>query len=103
MTIPLPLADAPRKRHMCASQEQLAEAQRMANVGSWEVDFATGEHAYSEQFCSIFGIDPDEPDAVPDVKRLEAMEKRARETLEPAAGQFRFPLPVRSTRTSVPR
>ena len=75
----------------------------MANVGSWEVDLATGERAYSEQFCRIFGIDPDEPDAVPDVERLQAMEKRARETLEPATDQFRFPLPDGSTRTIVSR
>src|SRR5947208_14602165 len=98
MTIPLPVADAPRKRHMCAiaagrfceSQEQLAEAQRMANVGSWEYDFATGERAYSEQFCRIFGI---EPDAMPEFERLQAMERSARETLQPVAQQFHLLLP----------
>ncbi|HYU27324.1 MAG TPA: ATP-binding protein, partial [Thermoanaerobaculia bacterium] len=111
MTIPLPAADAPRKRHMCAiaagrfceSQEQLAEAQRMANVGSWEVDFTTGLRAYSDQFCRIFGVDPDEQDATPDVERLQAMEKSARETLQPVAEQHRLVLPDGSTRTVVSR
>jgi PAS domain S-box-containing protein len=79
----------------CESQEQLAEAQRLANVGSWEVDFATGARAYSEQFCVIVGIEPD--------GRLQALEETARETLQPVAEQLRFPLPDGSTRTIVSR
>src|SRR5205085_4024237 len=38
-------------------QEQLAEAQRIANMGSWEYDFATGQRVFSEQFCRTFGLD----------------------------------------------
>jgi PAS domain S-box-containing protein len=98
MTIPLPVADAPQKWRIC--QEQLAEAQRIANVGSWEYDLATGRRAYSGQFCSIFGI---ERAAVPDLEHLQAMEKNARETLEPVAEQFGLVLPDGSTRTIVSR
>jgi diguanylate cyclase (GGDEF)-like protein len=38
------------------SEEQLARAQRLAHVGSWRVDLATGELEGSTEFRSIFGL-----------------------------------------------
>ena len=40
----------------CESQEQLAEAQRMANVGSWEVDFATGYAKFGQRRLADFPL-----------------------------------------------
>ena len=40
------------------SEIYLAEAQRMAHVGWWERDFATGHVSLSEETCRIFGMQP---------------------------------------------
>jgi len=37
---------------------QLREAQRLAKVGSWELDLSTGQLAWSESLYQIFEIDP---------------------------------------------
>jgi PAS domain S-box-containing protein len=39
-------------------EAQLAEAQAIAHVGSWEYDFATQRTACSEELFRIFGLDP---------------------------------------------
>ncbi len=39
-----------------SSQRQLAEAQRIAQVGSWEWDLDTDELAFSDELCRIFGL-----------------------------------------------
>ena len=41
-----------------ASQHQLAVAQRIAEVGSWDWDLATDELALSDELCRIFGLAP---------------------------------------------
>jgi PAS domain S-box-containing protein len=41
-----------------ASQHQLAEAQRIAQVGSWAWDLATDELSFSDELCRIFGLPP---------------------------------------------
>jgi diguanylate cyclase (GGDEF)-like protein/PAS domain S-box-containing protein len=41
-----------------ASQRRLAEAQRIAHVGSFELDHATGEMTWSEEHYRILGLDP---------------------------------------------
>jgi PAS domain S-box-containing protein len=41
-----------------ASQHQLAVAQRIAEVGSWDWDLATDELAMSDELCRIFGLAP---------------------------------------------
>ena len=38
--------------------QQLAEAQRIASVGSWSHDLATGEVTWSDELFRIFGLDP---------------------------------------------
>jgi len=43
------------------SQASLAEAQRVAHVGSWEVDLATLEGSWSAELFRLFGLDPDRP------------------------------------------
>jgi PAS domain S-box-containing protein len=40
------------------SQRQLQEAQRLAHVGNWELDAATGTVTWSEELFRIFGLEP---------------------------------------------
>ena len=40
-------------------EQQLADAQRLAQVGSWEFDFATNRLSWSEEEYRIFGLRPD--------------------------------------------
>ena len=40
------------------SREQLDEAQAIARIGSWELDFATAELRWSRQMYALFGVDP---------------------------------------------
>ncbi len=48
------------------SNEQLAEAQAIAGVGSWEVDLATGALSWSSQLYEMFGTDPGQFTPTPD-------------------------------------
>ncbi|MEX0268191.1 PAS domain S-box protein [Leptolyngbyaceae cyanobacterium UHCC 1019] len=43
------------------SQASLAEAQRVAHVGSWEVDLITQRGSWSAELFRLFGLDPDQP------------------------------------------
>jgi PAS domain S-box-containing protein len=52
---------AAREDEVLAHRAALAEAQRIANVGSWQVDVATGEIHWSEQFAEICGLPPEAP------------------------------------------
>jgi len=45
------------------SRHLLAEAQRIAHVGSWELDLATNRLTWSDEVFRIFEIDPTRPDA----------------------------------------
>ena len=40
------------------SEAMLAEAQQMANVGSWEWDIPSGGVVWSDQTCRMFGVEP---------------------------------------------
>jgi PAS domain S-box-containing protein len=40
------------------SEANLAEAQRIAQVGSWEWDMGTGKVSWSDELFRIFGVDP---------------------------------------------
>lgn len=42
-----------------ASEANLAEAQRVARVGSWEFDIATNSSVWSEEMYRIFGVTPE--------------------------------------------
>ena len=92
----LRIAPAPR-----AHDEQLVEAQRIANVGSWEIDFATGRRTFSDQFCRIFGLAPGAAIDPEDRERVLRIEAIARETLQPVTEQFRLVVPGGPPRTIV--
>ena len=40
------------------SQQALAEAQRIAHLGSWELDLATDSMAWSDELCRLYGYAP---------------------------------------------
>jgi PAS domain S-box-containing protein len=46
------------------SRALLDQAQRLARVGSWEVDLASGRVHVSDEFCRIVGITPDAREAL---------------------------------------
>ncbi|MBV8520204.1 MAG: PAS domain S-box protein [Acidobacteria bacterium] len=52
-----------------SSRELLADAQRIARMGSWELDLETGRRAWSDEFYRIFGF---EPRKQPDVALIES-------------------------------
>ncbi len=41
------------------SRRQLAEAQKLANLGSWQWSLETGEVTWSEELYRVFGMDPE--------------------------------------------
>ena len=72
------------------SEAQLAEAQRLAAVGSWEWDVVSGQHTWSSELFRILGRDPDEsaatyeayfgaihPDSAPRPRRPSGRRSRA--------------------------
>ncbi|WP_296604833.1 response regulator [Nocardioides sp.] len=44
---------------LTTSRRRLAEAQRIARIGSWEWNVRTGEVWGSEELCALYGLDPD--------------------------------------------
>jgi PAS domain S-box-containing protein len=56
------------ERELAAERRQLADAQQIARVGSWQVEGATGRWAWSQQQFLNHGFDPD--DAVPTLPRV---------------------------------
>lgn len=54
--------DTTEKRHaeekLKLKQFQLAEAQRLTHLGSWDVDFSTGKSIWSDEFYRILGVSP---------------------------------------------
>ncbi|MDH3240656.1 MAG: PAS-domain containing protein [Alphaproteobacteria bacterium] len=46
-----------------ANQEQLTQAQEMAQIGSWELDLVTGRLTWSEEIYRMFGVNPSDFDA----------------------------------------
>jgi signal transduction histidine kinase len=49
------------ERALAAERRQLADAQQLASVGSWELDLETGERTWSEQQFRNHGFDPEAP------------------------------------------
>lgn len=47
---------------IASSARRLAEAQRLAKVGSFEKDYLHGKKNWSDEFCRILGYSPDEVD-----------------------------------------
>lgn len=48
-----------REEALCESEARLAEAQRIAHVGSWVSDHVAGEIRFSDELNRILGIDPE--------------------------------------------
>ncbi|HCN83003.1 MAG TPA: hypothetical protein DIT07_05190, partial [Sphingobacteriaceae bacterium] len=42
------------------SESKLKEAQKIAQIGSWELNFATNLSLWSEETCRIYGLSPEE-------------------------------------------
>ena len=53
-------------------EQQLAEAQRVAHLGSWEWDLATGATTWSQELLRILGLDADAHADEPSYKRFLA-------------------------------
>ncbi|EIC19469.1 chemotaxis protein CheB [Thiorhodovibrio frisius] len=49
------------EQELAHSAWRLAEAQRIANVGDWELDVRTDKVSWSPELYRIFGLDPNEP------------------------------------------
>jgi PAS domain S-box-containing protein len=49
------------ERTLAAERRQLADAQQLASVGSWELDVTSGYRTWSEQNFRNHGFDPSEP------------------------------------------
>ncbi|MBD2043480.1 PAS domain S-box protein [Microcoleus sp. FACHB-672] len=68
------------------SEARLAEAQKVAHVGSWEFDLATGEITWSEELFRVWGMEPSQP--VPTYEELlQKIHPDDREIFASAVGQ----------------
>jgi PAS domain S-box-containing protein len=54
---------------------QLVEAQRVANIGSWEMDLVNNEVIRSEELCAIYGVSGDELHTDFDTKFIHPADK----------------------------
>jgi PAS domain S-box-containing protein len=82
-----------------SSQARLMDSQRLANVGSWDRDVATGRVHWSDQMCRIFGL-PDNTQPVfltflslvhpKDLGIIEDVEKRAVAAESPIVAEYRI-------------
>ena len=82
------------------SRARLAEAERVARLGSWEWDVAENRVVWSDGLFEIYGIDPEEFEGryapgservhPEDRDRVDAEVRRALETCEPIALDYRI-------------
>ena len=89
-------------------ENRLAEAQRLARLGSWSVEAATGAQVWSDELYRLWGFEPQsfEPDMARLVDRLHPEDaERVREawlaqmtTPVPWAGEYRVILPDGTSR-----
>jgi len=82
-------------------EHQLAEAQALAHVGSWEWDLLTGRLSWSDEHYRLFGLEPGTPIAFPGTLQyvhpdeqayLKQLCDRALIDHQPYTCQFRVPL-----------
>jgi diguanylate cyclase (GGDEF)-like protein/PAS domain S-box-containing protein len=66
------------------SRERLAAAQRLARMGSWRLDFETGELRISAEFIELYGFDTGD-EVVPQERMWERVHPDDRSHLEEAA------------------
>jgi len=89
---------AEQNRRLVESERQLAGAQRIAHLGSWQLDLPVGSMKWSDELYRIFGIEPGSiPPAyqaflekfVPDDRKaVEKAIEDAERSRQPAAAQF---------------
>lgn len=48
-------------RSVCNREKTLAAAQRVAQIGNWSFDVATGKITWSEELFHLYGLDPTQP------------------------------------------
>ncbi|MBK8725191.1 MAG: PAS domain S-box protein [Holophagaceae bacterium] len=94
---------------LVASESRLEEAQRIAHLGSWVWDQASGTMTWSDELCRIFGVDPalhvptmeDAVDRVhPDDRaKARALVGEGLATLKPFSYEFRILRPDGEVRT----
>jgi PAS domain S-box-containing protein len=84
------------------SERMLADAQRLAHVGSWVWEVATGKMEWSEEVYRIFGLDPDEfePNIDSVMSRLRPEDRRLGQEVitRSAPGSFQYTFEVRILR-----
>ncbi|MEA2418589.1 MAG: hypothetical protein QOE60_795, partial [Thermoleophilaceae bacterium] len=68
------------------SEEQLRQAQRMADIGSFEVDYRAGRVTWSDELYRLYGVDPGRFDHTLDAARAQVPSPH-RERLQEAAEQ----------------
>jgi PAS domain S-box-containing protein len=61
-----------------SSREQLAVAQRIARIGSWEYDLVTGQGIWSDELARIYGYEPAEVRDLRDIAARVHPDERAR-------------------------
>ena len=101
------------EQKLAARERQLAEAQRLAQVGSWNWDTVTNEITWSDELYRIYGVDRDTFEITPEnVRRLIAEDdlgalresvNKCRQTGEPFRAEYRIRLPDGSMRTVAAR
>jgi PAS domain S-box-containing protein len=84
-------------------ESQLAEAQRLAQLGSWELDLATNQFSWSDEHYRIFGVEPQPGPLSPamvqatihpeDYDRAMAIFESSLQTGEPYETELRIILP----------
>ncbi|NJK61356.1 MAG: PAS domain-containing protein [Synechococcaceae cyanobacterium SM2_3_1] len=66
------------QREVQKKTDALREAQRIANVGSWEFDLSTGTSVWSEQLLVMLGLTPESTIPLyPDIFEITVLEDRA--------------------------
>ncbi|MGV3618818.1 MAG: PAS domain S-box protein [Fimbriimonas sp.] len=78
------------------SQERLVEAQHLARLGSWRIDYETQRVHWSPEMFEIHGVDPQSPPAIDGLKDLFHPEDYSRFVSE-AAQEFREGNPYTTT------
>ena len=90
------------------SQNELAAAQSMAQVGSWSLDLRDNRRSWSNEFCRIYGLSPDgnfSPEEVlarihpDDLEKVSRVTDDALKSLDPFTIEYRIRRPDGSERT----
>ncbi len=71
------------EQHLLESTHRLQDAQRVAHIGSWELDLRSGRLEWSDEIYRIFGMDPGRFDASYEAF-LEAVHPQDREAVNAA-------------------